>query len=88
MIDKAETKVLSLSNSLNPHHMAPIGLSIQFRCQIIYCKIWLIDQADYVNMRHKVTNFNWNASVNSDINVYATNVISVINNLASDCIPN
>ena len=39
-------------------------------------------------MRSKSDNFNWNACIHFDINVYALNVTSIINNLASECIIN
>ena len=50
--------------------------------------IWNYEQGNYVLLREKASTFDWNSLQDNNIDVYADNVNTVINSLASECIPN
>ena len=50
--------------------------------------IWNYEQGNYILLREKASTFDWNSLQDNNIDVYADNVNTVINSLASECIPN
>ena len=46
------------------------------------------EQGNYVLLRENASTFDWNSLGDNNINVFADNVNTVINSLASECIPN
>ena len=58
------------------------------RCKSFTRHIWNYDQGDYNRMREKASAIPWEDLQHDDINVYADNILSTIDTIARECIPN
>ena len=58
------------------------------RCKSFTRHIWNYDQGDYNRMREKASAIPWEDLQHDDINVYADNILSTIDIIARECIPN
>ena len=51
-------------------------------------RIWKYNDGNYELLRQKVTTTDWSICHNSDINVYAQNIVKTLNALTETCVPN
>ncbi|MCG7870185.1 MAG: hypothetical protein JAY74_27935 [Candidatus Thiodiazotropha taylori] len=50
--------------------------------------VWYYDRGNFDLLRDKASNLDWESLQDTDINVYADNINTAINSIASECIPN
>ena len=50
--------------------------------------VWYYDRGNFNLLREKATTLDWESLQDNDINVYADNINTAINSIASECIPN